>query len=134
MVPRPLTLTLFTCAFFSLVVSDSEGRRWNDGLEGEIDGMSYRYYLPADYDNSIEYPLVLFLHGSGESGTDNDRQVRFFPTTGLIDKTESEYPAIFVAPQLPRSVGWSPFRRLTTRASFLPNSSIRFQSTPTVST
>ena len=47
--------------------------------------------------------------GSGESGTDNRRQVNVH-IGGLIDKTESEYPAIFVAPQLPRSNGWSPFQ------------------------
>ncbi|MEM9659554.1 MAG: hypothetical protein AAF961_14435, partial [Planctomycetota bacterium] len=71
------------------------------------EGMSYRYYLPADYDPSIDYPLVLFLHGSGESGTDNDAQVRVH-IRGLIDRTESDYPAVLVAPQLPSSVGWGP--------------------------
>ena len=104
-----MTFTALVNAFFLLAIPNSQGRTWQDGLEGTFEGMSYRYYLPADYDESIEYPLVLFLHGSGRSGTDNERQVSQ-NISRLITKTESEYPAILFAPQLPLSVGWSPFQ------------------------
>ena len=43
--------------------AEVQARTWQEGVEGEIDGMSYRYYLPADYDPAVEYPLLLFLHG-----------------------------------------------------------------------
>lgn len=29
---------------------------------------NYVQYLPSDYDESKTYPLVVFLHGSGERG------------------------------------------------------------------
>ncbi|MEM8946902.1 MAG: alpha/beta hydrolase-fold protein [Planctomycetota bacterium] len=113
-----LTRLALTNVFLCCAVAASQARTWQEGLEGEIDGMSYRYYLPADYDSSKQYPLVLFLHGSGESGTDNDRQVRVH-IGGLIDKTESEYPAVLVAPQLPQSNGWSPFQEIDNTAEML---------------
>lgn len=102
---RPTILLTMLLAIGSTAIA----RSWQEGIEGTIEGMSYRYYLPDGYDSSTEYPLVLFLHGAGESGTDNDRQVRVH-INRLIDKTESEYPAILVAPQLPQSNGWSPFQ------------------------
>lgn len=86
-----------------------DARIWSESTTGVIDGMSYRYFLPSGYDSSKEYPLVLFLHGSGESGTDNLSHVRPH-ISGLIDKTYSDYPAILVTPQLPQSFGWSPYQ------------------------
>ncbi len=104
---RFATLAVLVGALSFTAVSTSLGRPWQEGIEGSLGVMPYRYYLPAGYDDSIDYPLVLFLHGSGESGYDNDRQVRVH-IGGLIDKTESEYPAILVAPQLVLPRGWGP--------------------------
>lgn len=91
------------------LATSAPGRTWQDRIAEELEDRrsSYRYYLPAGYDESIAYPLVLFLHGSGESGANNFNQV-IVHIDGLIEKTESEYPAILVAPQLFQSVGWSP--------------------------
>ena len=36
------------------------------------DTLPYRLLLPKNYDASRSYPLILFLHGSGERGNDND--------------------------------------------------------------
>ena len=35
----------------------------------------YVTYLPKDYDETKKYPLVFFLHGAGEIGTDNASQL-----------------------------------------------------------
>ena len=35
------------------------------------DSLPYRILYPENYDNSKEYPLFIFLHGSGERGCDN---------------------------------------------------------------
>ncbi|QDT70512.1 Putative esterase [Planctomycetes bacterium MalM25] len=97
---------------FALIgtASITYARTWQEGLEGSVERlgaeMGYRVFLPDGYDASQEYPLVLFLHGSGESGTDNTRQVSR-NISSLISKTESEFPAILVAPQLPASNGWA---------------------------
>jgi predicted peptidase len=69
--------------------------------------LPYRLFVPTDYDPAKEYPLVLFLHGAGESGTDNVAQVN-----GNIDnlfarvKTQA-YDSFLLAPQTTRSWGWA---------------------------
>ena len=42
------------------------------GRDGEL---PYRILLPKHYNPDIAYPLVLFLHGSGERGSDNSEQL-----------------------------------------------------------
>ncbi|MDC1081086.1 hypothetical protein OAQ15_03155 [Flavobacteriaceae bacterium] len=37
--------------------------------------LPYRILLPEGYENKKNYPLVLFLHGSGERGDDNKLQL-----------------------------------------------------------
>jgi hypothetical protein len=44
---------------------------WNDGT-ADLPG---RLYIPSNYDSSKSYPLVIFFHGSGESGNNNTSQV-----------------------------------------------------------
>lgn len=94
--------------FLALVIlggaSVAAGRDWTAGFaryhtENGVT-MPYRLYLPKDYDPSIKYPYVQFLHGAGERGTDNTKQVKYH-IGGLIDRTYEDYPAILVAPQLP---------------------------------
>lgn len=86
-------------------------RDWTAGIAGALTGddgrsMVYRYYLPAGYRPDQSYPLVLSLHGAGQVGTDNVLNVSIV-INGLIAATESDYPAILLAPQV-ASQGWSP--------------------------
>ena len=67
--------------------------------------MPYRLYLPANYVATKKYPIVVFMHGSGERGTDNNKQVQYH-IGGLINRTESDYPAILIAPQIPLDSYW----------------------------
>jgi len=84
-------------------------RAWQSGLAFIYSNgtytMPFRLYLPLNYSAATHYPLVLFLHGSGEYGTDNIAQVENH-IAGLIARTYSDYPAILVAPQLDTSY-WS---------------------------
>ena len=34
--------------------------------------LSYRLYIPQNYNESKSYPILLCLHGAGERGSDND--------------------------------------------------------------
>jgi predicted esterase len=69
---------------------------------------------PTGYDPAKEYPLVIFLHGSGESGTDNKLQVSKHmgvPQGGSVftlPANQAAYPTFFVAPQAPAPgvMGW----------------------------
>lgn len=68
--------------------------------------LNYRIYLPEDYNAQEEYPLILFLHGVGQRGSDNLSQLKL----GIIEpfkNPESEiYNCIVVAPQCPTTDKW----------------------------
>lgn len=72
--------------------------------------MPYRFLPPpntqADGDG---YPLIVFLHGAGERGSDNSIQMRVH-ISGLRDATQTdEYASFLIAPQLPSgNTRWNP--------------------------
>ena len=68
--------------------------------------LKYRLLKPAPYDSDREYPLVIFLHGAGERGSDNVAQLK----NGMADfckaKWRDKYPCYVVAPQCPEEEKW----------------------------
>ena len=56
--------------------------------EQEEKSLPYRILLPENYDAKKNYPLLLFLHGSGERGNDNELQLVHGSTLFL----DSEFP------------------------------------------
>lgn len=71
----------------------------------DIHGKSYRYqvFVPA---NLKKHPaVVLFLHGSGERGSDNQKQL----SQGLPPwlKEHLDFPAVVVMPQAPDDTEWT---------------------------
>lgn len=71
------------------------------------DTLPYRILLPENYDSTKSYPLVLFLHGRGESGRDNERQLNNGSAMFLRDSIRQKYPAIVVFPQCAANSYWS---------------------------
>lgn len=71
------------------------------------DTMPYRVLLPENYDPAKQYPLVLFLHGRGESGTNNESQLIHGSKLFLQDSIRKNYPAIVVFPQCSKNSYWS---------------------------
>lgn len=68
--------------------------------------MNYLLYLPDNYDQKDSWPVLLFLHGSGERGDDLELVKKHGPPK-LIDKGHS-FPFIVVSPQCPRDRRWEP--------------------------
>jgi dienelactone hydrolase len=68
----------------------------------------YLLYLPDGYanDTSKKWPLLIFLHGSGESGDDLNK-VKAHGPPKLIEKGK-KFPFIVVSPQAPPYTGWRP--------------------------
>jgi predicted peptidase len=72
------------------------------------DTLQYRMLFP-DADNMQKYPLVIFLHGSGERGNDNEAQLKWGAQNFATDEAMSMHPAFVIAPQCPEKEGWSNF-------------------------
>jgi len=67
--------------------------------------LPYRVYLPAGYDPTGKpWPTILFLHGSGERGTDLSFVERSGPPKVALSRG---LPFIVVAPQLQEGATWS---------------------------
>jgi lysophospholipase L1-like esterase/poly(3-hydroxybutyrate) depolymerase len=68
--------------------------------------LPYRLLEPRDYDAAKRYPLVLFFHGAGERGTNN--QAQLVHGTRLFTKPENRarFAAFVVAPQCPENQQW----------------------------
>lgn len=71
------------------------------------DTMPYRLLLPENFNPKKAYPLVLFLHGSGERGNDNEKQLVHGANVFLKDSVRKNYPAIVVFPQCSADSYWS---------------------------
>jgi len=71
------------------------------------DTLPYRILLPVNYNKLQKYPLVIFLHGSGERGNDNEAQLAHAGNLFLEDSVRKNYPAIVVFPQCPENSFWS---------------------------
>lgn len=72
------------------------------------DTLLYRVLYPENYDASAsaKYPLVLFLHGAGERGTDNEKQLTHGAGQFLNPVNREKYPAIVLFPQCPPDLYW----------------------------
>lgn len=65
-------------------------------------GVTYRYqvFIPANYNSVSKVPVILFMHGSGEKGSDNTSQLR--AGLGPVVKAQaSTFSSIVVFPQGP---------------------------------
>jgi len=99
-----LPILLFCCALGT--------SQWQNAYEAKLhidgtDTLRYRILYPNNFDSTKKYPLVLFLHGGGERGNDNEIQLvhggKLFATDYLMER----YPAIVIFPQCPKEDYWS---------------------------
>jgi predicted peptidase len=74
------------------------------------DTLLYRVLYPQNFDPSKKYPLIVFLHGSGERGNDNEKQLAHGAKLFLRSDIRRDYPAIVIFPQCPEKVGWANYR------------------------
>src|SRR5262245_53225365 len=83
---------------------EKAGKQVAKKLEGK-DSLGYLLYLPKGYDGGGKksWPVLLFLHGSGERGTDLEKVKKHGPPKLVAGK---DLPFIVVSPQAVR--GWEP--------------------------
>lgn len=59
----------------------------------------YRYFVPTSYNAANKYPIVLFLHGVGENGNDNVKQLNNRANGAMVFAEQAQNPAFMIAPQ-----------------------------------
>ena len=74
------------------------------------DSLLYNILL-AEYDTTMsssekKYPLVLFLHGAGERGNDNEKQIIHIKKLFLNQANRKNHNAFVIAPQCPEGKKW----------------------------
>ena len=103
-------LNLIVSIVFILTITEGSAQTQLFSRERYIsrsnDTLLYRQLWP-DSDTMRKYPLVIFLHGSGERGTDNEAQLKWGVQNFANDRNMLAFPAIVIAPQCPPRIGWS---------------------------
>ena len=82
------------------VVTDSIKDTFYDTENGNT--LPYRLFKPKDYDPAKKYPVLLFLHGAGETGTDNSRQLNNI--NNMFEYNGDIVSGAFIL--CPQSAGW----------------------------
>ena len=70
------------------------------------DAYEYRLLRPETIEKGRRYPLVLFLHGAGERGEDNEKQTAYLPRSMASPEMRKRFPCFLLAPQCRRGKKW----------------------------
>ena len=68
--------------------------------------LNYGIYLPRGYSEEKKYPLILFFHGAGERGSDNEAQFKIAINQFFKNPASPVYECIVVCPQCPTEYKW----------------------------
>ena len=79
-------------------------------ISGE-DTLPCRILTPIPFDASKKYPLLIFLHGAGERGNDNEAQLTWGTDVFLDSLNRIKFPAIVIFPQCPANDKWSEYNK-----------------------
>ena len=73
-----------------------------------LQGVTYKYqvFVPDNWSSSKKWPIILFLHGAGERGTDGLIETQVGIGTA-IRNDRSRFPAIVVMPQCLKEHSWN---------------------------
>ena len=72
--------------------------------------MPYRYFAPTDQKNgSAKYPVILYLHGENEAGTNNEDQLVTTECATIWVEPDhlTKNPTYVLAPQIPKGTNWT---------------------------
>ena len=98
-----LLITLLTASTFA----GQTAHTFKHTAGGKEESIGYLLYLPKDHDTQKDqkFPVVLFLHGSGERGSDINK-VKVHGPPKLIEKGK-DLPFIVISPQCPEKQWWN---------------------------
>ena len=87
-------LLLWLAPLLAFAAPTESKERFENGKES----LSYLRYLPEGYEDG-KHPLVIFLHGSGERGSNLEMLKKHGPPKTAMDG--HGFPFVLVAPQCP---------------------------------
>ena len=102
--------------------------------EPDNSGMPYRIFVPPGYNAGQSYPLIVFLHGAGEAGTNNTAQLNSSANGAMklvSDANLAIQPTLMAAPQCPTSSScWADGTQLTRLNTMLDRIASEFNIDP----
>lgn len=69
--------------------------------------LNYRFLEPKQVEEGKKYPLVVFLHGAGERGDDNQAQLKHGASEFITQENREKYPCFAIFPQCPKNQAWA---------------------------
>jgi predicted peptidase len=78
-------------------------------LVNKGDTLPYRLLKPVNPGSKEQFPLVIFLHGAGERGKDNEVHIKHISELFLDERNRGKYPCYLVAPQCPKNDQWADY-------------------------
>jgi predicted peptidase len=105
---KTFNLTFSLLFIFALYSNAQDFNKYEKGsfVKGK-DNINYRVLFPETFDSTKKYPILFFLHGSGERGNDNQSQLTHGAKLFLKEEVRKEFPAIVVFPQCSPDSYWS---------------------------
>ncbi|MBG84957.1 MAG: phospholipase [Phycisphaerae bacterium] len=102
-------LTILTMSSSTHATDTSRYEHGETVLSTSNGNRSYPYSLLKPANRNTTAPLVIFLHGAGERGNDNQRQLTYLPERFLDAPHLNTRDCFVLAPQCPRDDAWAPF-------------------------
>ncbi len=103
---KTLTCLILSLSFFTAISQDLSLYEKKEFLR-DGDTLKYRILYPENFNPEMHYPVLLFLHGAGERGSDNEKQLVHGARMFLRPPVRQAFPAIILFPQCPADSYWA---------------------------
>jgi len=104
---KKLSSLFALCLIISSAYAQDLSKYKKENFIQGTDTLKYRILYPENFDATKKYPVVLFLHGRGESGNDNEKQLTHGSKMFLAESFRKDFPSIVIFPQCAENSYWS---------------------------
>jgi len=108
---------LLYCFLFCAITGFAQYAQYQKNVFTDKAGhvLPYRLLPPVVAEPDSSYPLIVFLHGSGERGEENERQLIHGGKLFADSMRRVKFPAYVLFPQCPKGITWSSVKIDTSR-------------------
>lgn len=100
-------ILLFSILMVNATFAQNESFSKLTFVNTDNNSLNYRLLAPENIKKGEKYPLVLFLHGAGERGSDNELQLLNGGTMFSNPSNRDKFPSFVLFPQCPNEFYWS---------------------------